>query len=62
MEKRLCVEIDGEGHSMGDNPQRDARRDGLLKSKGVRTLRVSAENVFQNMEGVLTMILEELLR
>ena len=47
---------------MGDNPQRDARRDGLLKSKGVRTLRVSAENVFQNMEGVLTMILEELLR
>ena len=62
VEKRLCVEVDGEGHSMGDNPQRDARRDGLLKSKGVRTLRVSAENVFQNMEGVLTMILEELLR
>jgi very-short-patch-repair endonuclease len=47
---------------MGDNPQRDARRDGFLTSKGIRTLRVGAESVFRNMDGVLTMILEELLR
>jgi ATP-dependent DNA helicase RecQ len=61
-EKRLAIEVDGLGHGMGDNPQRDARRDGFLKSQGVRTLRFSAESVFQNMGGVLQMITEDLAR
>jgi len=27
---RLCVEVDGGSHSMGDQPRRDARRDAFL--------------------------------
>jgi very-short-patch-repair endonuclease len=56
-EKRLAIEVDGEAHSMGDNPQRDARRDGFMKKSGVRTLRFSAEDVFQDMDAVLRTII-----
>jgi very-short-patch-repair endonuclease len=31
---RLIVEVDGEGHSFGDQPRRDAARDSVLKRKG----------------------------
>jgi ATP-dependent DNA helicase RecQ len=56
VEKKLVIEVDGEAHSMGDNPQRDARRDGFLKSKGLRVLRLSAELVFQDMDAALRSI------
>jgi len=61
-EKRLAIEVDGEAHSVGDNPQRDARRDAFLKSRGVRVLRFSAEHVFREMNGVVLTILDELSR
>ena len=40
---RLAVEVDGEGHSAGDRPARDARRDRWLSDHGVRTLRLPAK-------------------
>ena len=42
---QLCIEIDGEDHYLGDRPQRDARRDGYLRSLGLRVLRLPAIDV-----------------
>ena len=55
--KKLIVEIDGIAHDLGDNPQRDERRDEWLKSKGYRILRIPAIEVRDNLEGVLAYIL-----
>ena len=55
-EKRLCVEVDGESHSMGDQPERDIRRDAFLKHAGVRTVRISAKTVLKDMGAALRTI------
>src|SRR3954468_19746451 len=39
---RLAVEVDGEAHSRGARPQRDAARDEWLRSCGIETLRIPA--------------------
>jgi very-short-patch-repair endonuclease len=57
LERRLAIEVDGEVHSMGDIPRRDARRDAQLAEAGFETLRIAARDVLKNMEGVLTLIL-----
>ncbi len=54
---RLCVEVDGEGHSFGNRPQKDQFRDAWLESVGVRTLRVSAATVLEDADVALRMIL-----
>jgi very-short-patch-repair endonuclease len=55
----LAIEIDGSSHDMGDNPRRDERRDLLLASRGIKTLRFLATDVRDHLEAVLTQILEE---
>jgi very-short-patch-repair endonuclease len=50
---RLAVEVDGEGHGFGDQPQRDERRDRWLAQRGVRTLRIAAVDVRDNLDGVV---------
>ncbi len=57
-EIRLAVEVDGADHFEDDKLLKDARRDAFMAEKGIRTLRVLATEVFQNMDGVLTAILE----
>ena len=57
LERRLAIEVDGEGHSMGRNPERDARRDALLAATGFHTLRIPAKDVLDDLESVLTHIL-----
>ena len=59
-EKKLAIEVDGEGHSMGDQPMRDARRDGFLKRHGVRVLRFSADDCFRDLDSVVRTILSAL--
>ncbi|MEO6255711.1 MAG: endonuclease domain-containing protein [Sphingomicrobium sp.] len=58
-ESALCVEIDGMSHEMGSNPERDRRRDDWLISQGIRTLRIRATDVRDNLEAVITLIVEE---
>jgi very-short-patch-repair endonuclease len=53
---RLCIEIDGATHGMGENPERDQRRDTWLRQLGVRTVRIAATDVLQNLDGVLRFI------
>ena len=54
---KLCVEVDGEGHSVADQPQRDAARDAWLAERGIKTLRLRAGYVMESMSDALQMIL-----
>ena len=56
-ELRLCVEVDGASHGVGDRPERDERRDDYLKRCGVETLRLRAGFVLEDIDGALSMIL-----
>ena len=46
----LAVEIDGIAHIMGDNPERDARRDAWLTTQGLRVLRLPASEVLRDVD------------
>ncbi|MDK2769002.1 MAG: endonuclease domain-containing protein [Sphingomonas sp.] len=50
---RLAVEVDGEAHEYGNRPQSDEARDGWLMTQGVRTVRIPAQEVLSNLEGVI---------
>ena len=54
----LAIEVDGLAHELGSNPQRDKQRDAWLAGRGIRTLRVSATDVRDNLDGVVTHIVE----
>jgi very-short-patch-repair endonuclease len=54
---RLVIEIDGEAHSMGDQPHRDWRRDTWLKDQGMRILRFGAVDVIKDLQSVITAIM-----
>src|SRR5687768_1840275 len=56
-EAGLAIEVDGAAHGMGDNPERDARRDERLEAEGIRTLRIGASDVLGEMEAVAAGIL-----
>jgi very-short-patch-repair endonuclease len=53
-EAKLAVEVDGEGH-LG-RVEHDARRDRWLLEQGIRTHRIPAIDVRDNLEGVLETI------
>jgi len=57
-EARLAIEVDGAQHNDDDHIRRDARRDAFLAAQGIRTLRIPAIDVFQEMDGVVATILE----
>ena len=56
LERRLIIEIDGEGHGFGDHPRRDAARDAILRRKGFHVLRIPARDVLKDMDAVLRWI------
>ena len=57
LERRLAIEVDGEAHSMGNNPKRDIIRDRRLSDGGFQTLRIAARDVLNNLDGVMTHVL-----
>ena len=54
---KLVIEVDGQSHSMGDRPQRDARRDAWIESQGLRVIRFDAADVMRDLGSVVTAIL-----
>lgn len=58
-EAALAVEVDGLAHDFGSNPDRDICRDSWCASQGIETLRVRALDVRDNLEGVVTLIIEK---
>jgi very-short-patch-repair endonuclease len=49
---KLAIEVDGIAHDMGDNPERDVRRDTYMAAHGIETVRIAAANVMQNSAAV----------
>ena len=56
---RLAIEVDGEAHSRGDQPERDAARDSWLQSAGIGTLRIPAVDFLNDADAVIRWILTE---
>ena len=56
-EKRLIVELDGSQHQEN---LKDTKRDGALENGGYHVLRIWNNDIDQNIDGVLTKILETL--
>jgi very-short-patch-repair endonuclease len=57
-ESKLVIELDGGQHV---ESARDAVRDAYITEQGYRVVRFWNSDVFANREGVLTMILQELM-
>lgn len=58
---RLCVEVDGMAHGMGTRPAGDEIRDAYLKEHGIRTLRIAAPLIRDELENVVKFIVKEAL-
>jgi very-short-patch-repair endonuclease len=56
---RFALEIDGGGHDNEAASARDRHRDSWLAEAGICTRRFTANEVLQNLEGVLFAIIEE---
>jgi very-short-patch-repair endonuclease len=54
LEARLAIEVDGEAHSRGDRPDRDAIRDRRLAEIGFSTLRIPAIEILKDLDAVIT--------
>ncbi|HEX5184840.1 MAG TPA: endonuclease domain-containing protein [Allosphingosinicella sp.] len=54
---KLVIEIDGEAHDMGDNPERDEDRDEWLEKHGFRVLRIPARELVGDVEPAVRSIL-----
>jgi very-short-patch-repair endonuclease len=57
---KLCIEVDGYTHGTGDRPARDERRDAWLADQGVRTLRISAALVLDDVDDAVATIRQAL--
>ena len=60
LDGKLVVEVDGATHSTDAELKRDAERTQILESLGFHIIRVSNDDVYTNIEGVLETILNEL--
>lgn len=49
---KLCIEVDGIAHDMGDRPERDEVRNAALAAIGVETMRIPASEVLKSPEDV----------
>jgi very-short-patch-repair endonuclease len=58
---RLAVEVDGAQHAYWGHAQRDDRRTRWLAQRGVTVLRIPNSEVFDNIEGVIQAIAEQIL-
>jgi very-short-patch-repair endonuclease len=61
-EARLCVEIDGISHDMGQRPAADRCRDQWLTAQGLRIVRIPAAEVMKDMESVVRAIFDACAR
>ena len=59
LEARLAIEVDGEIHGLELRRARDETRDEWLMNQGYRTLRISAADILNNLEGAVAFILDQ---
>lgn len=53
---RLAIEVDGAGHDNPDQGRHDQRRTAWLATQGIKVIRLSAEHVRTELDGVLNFI------
>ena len=53
LSRRLIVEVDGEGHGLGDQPRKDAARDWGSGELGFSTIRIPAREVLRDLDAVI---------
>lgn len=53
---KLVIELDGGQHYNNDGKEKDAQRDAYLASIGLKVLRFSDRDVFENLDGILEKI------
>jgi very-short-patch-repair endonuclease len=53
---KVCIEIDGMLHDMGDGPERDAERDAWLREQGIEVVRIPASDVLASPEDVADLL------
>jgi BirA family biotin operon repressor/biotin-[acetyl-CoA-carboxylase] ligase len=58
LDPKLIVELDGSQHA--DHAVYDAKRDAFFREHGFQVLRFATDAPLKNMDGVLTVILEQL--
>ena len=56
----LVLELDGGQHYTEDGKVKDSRRDEFMRNIGLRVLRFSDREVFENIEGVIEKIWEKI--
>ena len=56
----MVIEVDGGYHSEYEQMQRDEHRTEHLRQMGLRVIRFSNEDIFENIENVLDTIRKEL--
>ena len=49
---KVCIEIDGIAHDMGDRPMRDQIRGDWLKQQGIEFMRIAAVDVLRSAKDV----------
>jgi len=62
LSRKIVIELDGGGHAELNQAKRDTKRDRWLKEQGFRVLRFWDNEVFTNMDGVLSVIRNVLLQ
>ena len=50
---RLIVEVDGNWHGYGDQPQRDEARNAVSAREGFNVMRIAARDVLQDLDSVV---------
>jgi len=53
---KLAIEVDGESHFISSGPKRDETRTQFLQKQGIRVLRIMNNDIYSNINGVLTTI------
>ena len=59
-EKKLVIEVDGGQHNESSTAAQDSKRTLWLEDEGYKVIRFWNNEILENMEGVLTSIMEEI--
>ena len=59
---KVCIEIDGVAHDMGDRPGRDEVRDEWLREQGIEVVRIPASDVLRSAENTAEALVRYCLR
>lgn len=55
---RIAFEIDGISHDMGDQVQRDVKRDAWLETQGIEVVRIPAAEVLKSPDAIAEAIVQ----